>query len=198
MTRGPSTGRLDRAEPLANPARTCKGEHEMPTLRLSIAGTLILALLGGPGGAVLAQEDAGGPVTVVTGTEECHMTTPGVTTMGEDGVERYRGHISMCEPDTSDPRMNGPYEMVWETDCYPDGRCVMWGTTKTVGDGPDGWQGRMMGWVEEDGSTSAVGYFDGYGANEGLTAVSGGSGGDLSGFNTVSSLLYQGDPPPLP
>lgn len=75
---------------------------------------------------------------------------------------------------------------------------MMWGTTKTVGDGPDGWRGRMIGWVEANGVTSAVGYFEGYGAYEGLTAVGGGSGGDLSGYNTVNSLVYEGDPPPLP
>jgi hypothetical protein len=32
----------------------------------------------------------------------------------------------------------------------------------------------------------------------GLTSVSGFSGGDLSGANTVNSLVYEGDPPPLP
>jgi hypothetical protein len=171
----------------------------MRVLRLLVVAAAMV-LLGGMSGAVLAQADAveAGSVTAVTGTEECHMTTPGETTMGEDGVERYRGHISTCEPDTSDPRANAPYEMVWETDCYPDGRCMMWGTTSTVGDGPDGWQGRFIGWVEADGTTSGVGYSEGYGLYEGQTSVGGFSGGNLSGYNTVDGLVYEGDPPPLP
>jgi hypothetical protein len=172
----------------------------MRTLRLSIVGTVILMLLGGLPAAVLAQADEAetGSVTVVTGTDPCHMTTPGETTMGEDGVERYRGHISLCEPDTSDPRANAPYEMVWETDCYPDGRCMMWGTTETIDPGLDGWRGRFMGWVEASGATFGVGFREGYGAYEGLTGVSGFSGGDLSGANAVNSLAYEGEPPPLP
>ena len=57
MRHGPHPGRRDRAEPLANPARTSEGDV-MRTLRRSLAGMAILALLGGLGGAVLAQEQA--------------------------------------------------------------------------------------------------------------------------------------------
>ena len=115
----------------------------MRTLRMSLAGMVMLALLGGLPAVVVAQADEAeaSSVTVVTGTDECHMTTSGTTTFDMDGVERYRGHISTCQPDTSDPRMNLPYEMIWETDCYPDGRCMMWGTIKTIDPGPDGWRG---------------------------------------------------------
>ena len=145
-----------------------------------------------------ADEAEASSVTVVTGTDECHMTTSGTTTFDMDGVERYRGHISTCQPDTSDPRMNLPYEMIWETDCYPDRRCMMWGTIKTIDPGPDGWRGRFMGWVDAIGATSSVASSEGYGAYEGLTYVGGGSGGDLSGYMKVNSLIYEGDPPPLP
>jgi hypothetical protein len=156
---------------------------------------VILVMLGAPGGAVVAQSDGAPVVERVTGTEECHMTTAGTTTFGEDGVERYRDHISMCTPDTTDPRLNVPYEMVWETDCYPDGRCMMWGTTESLE--PDGWRGSFVGWIDQSG-VAAVGMSAGTGANEGLTTVGGFSGGDLSGNNTVDSLIYEGDPPPLP
>ena len=49
----------------------------MRTLRLSLAGTVILALLGGLGGAAVAQEDAEDEQTpvVVTGLQECTITT---------------------------------------------------------------------------------------------------------------------------
>lgn len=88
----------------------------MRTLRVCLAATVILALLGGATSAVLAQNDAEASlVAVVTGTEGWHMTTTGVTTVGEDGVVRYRSHISMCQADTNDPRANEPYKLVWET-----------------------------------------------------------------------------------
>ena len=46
--RGPSIGRLDRAEPLADPARTSnEGGGLMRTLRATLAGAVMLALLGG-------------------------------------------------------------------------------------------------------------------------------------------------------
>ena len=93
------------------------------------------------------------------------------------------------------PRLNVPYEMVWETDCYPDGRCMMWGTTESLE--PDGWRGSFVGWIDQSG-VSAVGMSVGTGANEGLTTVGGFSGGDLSGNNTVDTLIHEGDPPPLP
>ena len=41
----------------------------MRTLRLSLVASVMLVLLGGSGGGVMAQQDAGGPlVTHVTGT----------------------------------------------------------------------------------------------------------------------------------
>ena len=49
-------GRLDRAEPLANPARECWGDV-MRTLRLSLVGTVIFALLGWLSVAAVAQTE---------------------------------------------------------------------------------------------------------------------------------------------
>jgi acetyl esterase/lipase len=55
---------LDRVEPLANPTRASEGEYPMRTLRLSLVGTVILMLLGGLGGMVLAQsEEANDDIT---------------------------------------------------------------------------------------------------------------------------------------
>ena len=53
----PDPGRLDRAEPLANrPAH--EGGIHMRTLRLSLVGTVSLALVCGLGGAVVAQDES--------------------------------------------------------------------------------------------------------------------------------------------
>ena len=49
-----------------------------------------------------------------------------------------------------------------------------------------------------DGTTSGVGYSEGCGLYEGQTSAGRFSGGNLSGYNTVDSLVYEGDPPPLP
>ena len=65
MTLGPSSGRLDRAEPLANPARVCRGDV-MRTLRLSLAVMVTLALLGMPVGTALAQGDEAAEAEVFT------------------------------------------------------------------------------------------------------------------------------------
>ena len=55
----------------------------------------------------------------------------------------------------------------------------------------------MVGWVDASGETNSVGFAEGYGAYEGLTYV-GGSGGDLSGTDTVDGLIYEGIPPQIP
>ena len=52
----------------------------MRTLRLSLAGTVILALLGGLGGAALAQDEASEP------------TTPAFFERVEDRGRRHLGH----------------------------------------------------------------------------------------------------------
>jgi hypothetical protein len=59
MTHGPHHGRLDRAEPLANPARAKEGDV-MRRLRMFLVGMLTLALLGGLGGAGTAQDEMPG------------------------------------------------------------------------------------------------------------------------------------------
>ena len=194
MTRGPRTGRLDRAEPLANPTRACEGDV-MRTLRSALAGMVIVALLVGAG--MVVAEDDSDAVTPVTGTVECQETQQGQLVYRYDGVQRYRLHKETCQPETSDPRVNDPYEMVWAGDYYPDGRSTIWGTFQTIGDGPDGWRGQYVGWVEASGEGVVTGYAEGYGAYEGLTYVGGGVRA-FSDTDTVDGLIYEGIPPELP
>jgi hypothetical protein len=71
MRRGPSImAAMDRAEPLANPTRARQGGTFMRTLRLSLAGMVITALLGGASAAVVAQDETDGSsgYTPFTGT----------------------------------------------------------------------------------------------------------------------------------
>ena len=63
MRRCPGTGRLDRAEPLADPARTREGDV-MRTLRVILTGTVTVVLISGLPGVIMAQDDVEtGPVT---------------------------------------------------------------------------------------------------------------------------------------
>ena len=90
----------------------------MRTLRWTLVGTNVAALLLGAS-AVVAEDDSDA-VTPVTGTVECQETQQGELVYRYDGVHRYRLHKETRQPETSDPRVNDPYEMVWAGDCYPD------------------------------------------------------------------------------
>ena len=120
----PTPGRLDRAEPLANPARVNEGEGIMRTLRLSLAGTVILALLGGVGGAVVAQE---------VGTSRRHSDHVHGThrrrprCRGKSRPSRRSTASPWCAArapgcykwETTDPRVNGESVIYWNYDDIP-------------------------------------------------------------------------------
>jgi hypothetical protein len=90
----------------------------MRTLRLSLAGMIILALLGGLGGAVLAQTDDVEP------TEFTAAWTFGVTSVpGDisivDGVYERRGSTwRATATGVSDPRLDGTVTVSLNSDTY--------------------------------------------------------------------------------
>jgi hypothetical protein len=79
MRRGPSTGRLDRAEPLANPARPSKGDFPMKRL-IALCGALVLALaMAAPAAAnekVKIDMFSGGPFWFFTPVDVTTCTGP--------------------------------------------------------------------------------------------------------------------------
>ena len=95
----------------------------MRTLRLSLAGTVILALLGGVGGAVVAQEKApaDGTPTMFTGRTVGGCAAGEEPTVEEvDGITLVRGSGSGCYKwETTDPRVNGESVIYWNYDDIP-------------------------------------------------------------------------------
>ena len=174
----------------------------MSTLRLTLAGAVIMALASGTGGAVVAQEaDAPVPV-VVTGTEVC---TSGMTWAPTDTAVGWqaRDYVSDCIDTTSDPRVNGTFRNTFSEDCYtlPDegDACVMWGTH--VLDGAEGgWDCSYAGiddlWGPNAGHVFVV--CPGTGDYAGLTYVFEHVFGDAQDFGDgtdIHGIIYEG---PLP
>ncbi len=112
----------------------------MRTLRLSLAGTVMLTLLGGLGSAVVAQdaESAGNPDRDQSRTFDGSSTCPVhySSTNTEWGIQQQRGVTIECNDEMSDPRVSGPLTITYDRDCYPWLGCVEKGTFRLAG--PDG------------------------------------------------------------
>ena len=170
----------------------------MRTLRLSLVGTVLLALLGGVSGGVLAQTDEAPTATYVTGGE--------VSTGQGDGPYREK------EMAWSDPRL--PSRMFYEfiiddhLATHPDGPAMAGRMTRSYRlDGPEGaWTGtgRVLGWgmrpasaEEHEETWIEMLTLSGEGAYEGLSAtlvrvIYGGDIGPYEGF------IFEGGHPPFP
>ena len=104
----------------------------MRTMRLSLIGTVILSLIGGLNGAVMAQSEpevATGPehawVTLVS--EDCDFA--GQDSSGEgDGFTWYHGGTYTCDLVFSDPRVSGTLTGVYSDNCFGAAGlpCVFW------------------------------------------------------------------------
>ena len=163
----------------------------MRTLRLSLVGTVIVMLLGGSGGMVLAQEASPAPGTTVP-----------VVFSGEEWPRTQK-------LEASDPRVSGRFTQTEDNLVdIPDGAVgagqgggVWWGTYTLQG--PDGdWVGP---WVQLAGydfpSVSRVlATLEGTQAYEGLAAllwITLPAGWDGQGPGTVEGVIYEGSAPRL-
>jgi len=172
----------------------------MRTLRLSLAGTVIVALLGGLGGAVVAQseeEPTSQPLTEFTGRLECSDLSVGTiedvviasTDEGDLIRREWRGpSVRVAVTEMSDPRLDGRISTWFNTDEYliasdetpwqlsdvtPEEwpRGVTAATTRLTN--ADGWwhdSGYSNNYVNGDSSTY-TNVLTGEGAYEGLTAL---------------------------
>jgi hypothetical protein len=148
----------------------------MRTLRLSLAGTVILVLLGGLGAVVLAQEEADGSlVTHVTGTivDTSYDASTGELTSGPGDVNHMRGATYIETNEWSDPRLPAEKKMVLDFTTYPyEGGRLMITRTSIRMDGAEGsWVGTGVGLSRPDGSSQGQDVLVGEGAYEGLFAV---------------------------
>ena len=176
-----------------------------------MVGTVILALLGAMGGAVLAQDepaaveevgrpDVEAPVTAtrVTGTPVDHSSDDSAVESWTDerGVEHYYGFRAFSTDEWSDPRLPAETAMVENFDIYQadDGTQVV-GLSAVRLDGPDGsWTGTATSlYSMTDGTGFGFMVLTGEGGYEGLFAIL--QGDDPTGLD---GYVFEGEMPPMP
>lgn len=169
----------------------------MRTLRLSLAGTLMLVLLAGLAGAAVAQSETG-PVHV-TGTIDGRQTESGASVL-TDKAFQHREQTYVGSLEMSDPRLSGEQWSTWNYDeIRPLGAngMVAAGTFGVEND-EGSWAGTFSG-VEYPGATETLlqGWLVGHGPYDGLSAY-------LSyvlphsGTMTVEGMIFSGNKPPFP
>ena len=182
----------------------------MRTFRLSLAGAVILALLGGLGGVALAQDEdlwfadwleptvegtfgvAGHELPSCTLDKSERDAVVGPRNSGRE----IRNLLFTCDVVFSDPRLSGTQTTRFTERCFPKGGCVNWGTMDIVG--ADGaWSGWFQGIEDPGKQTDLHIVLTGSGAYEGLTNIRHASGGFWMAL-TQSGVIYNSDPPPVP
>jgi hypothetical protein len=116
----------------------------MHTLRLSLVGTIILVLLGGPSGAV-AQMDADADAVYVTPVsgETVSMDIGWVSRTA--GLYSSRGGEMKGISEWSDPRVSGPWTSTFNVDVdISTGHGVIWATDRIENEGGT-WEGPCRG-----------------------------------------------------
>ena len=155
----------------------------MRTLRLSLAGTIILALLGGLSGAVLGQDDEEMPVgaTHVTGTVTANRTVHSPTFVDHsDAAFGAYGGVYERDIEWSDPRLPPVMRASENWDFYGVGGSDEVSAALSLMlnlrlDGPTGaWTGAIYALAEETGDRypqTVLMVLSGEGAYEGLSAI---------------------------
>ena len=168
----------------------------MRIVRLSLAATVSLVLLGWSGGAMAQGQDA--TTTWLTGPGiQASCEVGDVESVIEDGPSTsHRGLSITCTDDLGDPRLSGPSVKVYNDDCYEGAGCVYWGTQELTG--PDGsWIGTFNGATDPEGSGGSYQVLRGTGAYEGLTYV-GLAIGQSGEPPRVFGQVFEGAVPPAP
>jgi hypothetical protein len=141
-----------------------------------------------------------GPVTEVTGTEECGLNEGELTT-DADGTMHYREGSAVCSVKNSDPRVAGGGFYTWERDAWESddaGAAVQWGKGTLENSGGK-WVGTYTGIV-----TSATGdlitfWYTGTGDYEGLSYFMWQEVPVVNGLSqqpgTTHGLIFPGKPP---
>jgi hypothetical protein len=180
----------------------------MRTLRLSLAGMVVVALLGGVGGVAMAQDEDPWLGDWLEPTEEgaFGFYGPDLTKCvldksereaeyGPEGGKEIRNLLFTCEVVFSDPRLTGTQTTRLTERCFTMGGCVSWGTMDIVG--ADGtWSGWFQGIEDPTGKTDLHIVLTGSGAYDGLTNIRHASGGFWSAL-TQAGVIYNSDPPPV-
>ncbi len=180
----------------------------MWTLRLSLAGMVVMALLAGLGGAVVAQDEDQWLGEWLEPTQEGAFGSAGhdlprceldkserEAEYGPTGGKEIRNLLFTCEVVFSDPRLTGTQTTHFTERCFTEGGCVNWGTMDIVG--ADGtWSGWFQGIEDPTGKTDLHIVLTWSGAYEGLTNIRHASGGFHEAL-TQAGVIYNSDPPPV-
>jgi hypothetical protein len=169
----------------------------MRTLRLSLAGTLTLALLGGMGGAVMAQMDAEPEAVYFTASGPYTDYALGATSAGNSLYSSRDGFYAF-DVEATDPRVSGALTVFYNADVDTDtGHGIQWGTLRIENDGGT-WEGPFTGMEYEPpegdfvaGSSMMVGDGDYAGYTLYLQ-------GDMTQFGPAHDLhgvVFKGQPP---
>lgn len=174
----------------------------MRTVRLSLAGTAILVLLGGVGGVVSQSDEGAGPVTPVTGTRLSATTDTSEEEWTEAGGLGHARNFKLLETvEWSDPRLSPEKLNVLNFDMYNIGVFKEVPLTGVVLlQGPDGsWTGLSTGFCDRQYACHEMDILTGHGAYEGLFATILGEHDLEAGAQYVyQGLIYEGEMPPLP
>jgi hypothetical protein len=136
-----------------------------------------------------------GPVSVVTGVEDCSIDFGTITGQGTT-VQHARNGSDVCTDTVDDPRVNGTYTATWDMDYWgaPDhsnGALVQWGTARlTVAGGS--WEGRATGVYSSNRGDTITWWWTGTGGYAGLTYFELVTG---TGGWTVRGQIFPGVPP---
>ena len=176
----------------------------MRILRVTLAGTVVLALLGGLGSVALAQEDAEtAKVTPFTGTRlDAVWDTTDAEWWEEDGIGHSRGMRGTETIEWSDPRLPSEMHVGMNFDEYGPGEfqaTAVSGTTLL--EGPDGyWSGEFTVYCDDRGC-HGMNTITGHEAYEGLLAVFRAYDdieGPEEGEWVYEGLIFEGEMPPRP
>ena len=170
----------------------------MRTLRLSLVGAVMLALLGGLGGVALAQADTDtAKVTHFTGTRLSAVEGTVDEWWEADGIGHARGLHATETIEWSDPRLPSELQMVQNLDA-PGQEAVVTGATLL--EDPEGyWTGEFTAYCDPDSECHGMNTITGHGAYEGLFAVFRGFYADGPGSDWVfDGVIYEGETLPIP
>ena len=178
----------------------------MRTLRLSLAGTVILTLLGGLGGVAVAEDDeSSDPNAIVSGSWRDGGPSSWVFEFSEEGVPDEPGWVGhgrgLRRTDSyewSDPRLPTKGQAVVNFEAYGDSGMAVRSTWLL--EGPDGyWTGPWTGFCDADERCQGTAVLTGHGDYEGLYAILTERPPLSSAYRTTyEGAIYSGEMPPMP
>jgi hypothetical protein len=142
----------------------------MRTLRLALPGTVMLALLGGLGGAVAVQDDPMAPALVTGTATYLSKDSPGTLSFADDAIVR-EGVVFTHHWEASDPRLSGTSTVTWNWHDCSSGDVTIEAATRVVENDDGGrWVGTGTGLSDVAGAGPETVVLHGEGVHEGLTA----------------------------